>query len=401
MTAASSLRSSSTPACPRHHLFISVPLGFKHLHPNPAAPHEPPAWGASLLDWSGNEIETPSARRDRHVGLAARSARADSKTAFIGPAQRLPASEPGQLTPAGDALARLFPPPPAPNLLRHNGAISGLAAVSRHAPATPLPFRGAIKATARLLHPFAPPNWKCNSWELRRLRSWTRRRLGKSERCDQAAVARLFLSPAASRRPGRPRSGPAAGAGQARLAADNGGSRRELGVWAEGAPCPHGCPTEGRRKQAHNKETTATEAGAAVLGPSADLGTKELRSWEHYKHHWFPEKPCKGSGYRCIRINHKMDPLIGQAAQRIGLSSQELFRLLPSELTLWVDPYEVSYRIGEDGSICVLYEASPAGGSTQNSSSVQMVDSRISCKEELLLGRTSPSKNYNMMTVSG
>lgn len=65
-----------------------------------------------------------------------------------------------------------------------------------------------------------------------------------------------------------------------------------------------------------------------------------------------------------------MDPLIGQAAQRIGLSSQELFRLLPSELTLWVDPYEVSYRIGEDGSICVLYEASPAGGSTQNSTNV-------------------------------
>uniref|UniRef100_A0A8D2LQB6 Protein BTG1 n=1 Tax=Varanus komodoensis TaxID=61221 RepID=A0A8D2LQB6_VARKO len=63
---------------------------------------------------------------------------------------------------------------------------------------------------------------------------------------------------------------------------------------------------------------------------------------EHYKHHWFPEKPCKGSGYRCIRINHKMDPLIGQAAQRIGLSAQELFRLLPSELTLWVDPYEMS-----------------------------------------------------------
>lgn len=125
-------------------------------------------------------------------------------------------------------------------------------------------------------------------------------------------------------------------------------------------------------------------------------------STEHYKHHWFPEKPCKGSGYRCIRINHKMDPLIGQAAQRIGLSSQELFRLLPSELTLWVDPYEVSYRIGEDGSICVLYEASPAGGNTpNNSSNVQMVDSRISCKEELLLGRTSPSKNYNMMTVSG
>nr|XP_020633560.1 protein BTG1 [Pogona vitticeps] len=146
---------------------------------------------------------------------------------------------------------------------------------------------------------------------------------------------------------------------------------------------------------------------AAAVGFISKFLRRELQasllflcSIEHYKHHWFPEKPCKGSGYRCIRINHKMDPLIGQAAQRIGLSGQELFRLLPSELTLWVDPYEVSYRIGEDGSICVLYEATPAGAS-QNSTSMQMVDSRISCKEELLLGRTSPSKSYNMMTVSG
>ncbi|XP_075712935.1 protein BTG1 [Rhinoderma darwinii] len=121
---------------------------------------------------------------------------------------------------------------------------------------------------------------------------------------------------------------------------------------------------------------------------------------EHYRHHWFPEKPCKGSAYRCIRINHKMDPLVGQAADRIGLCSQEMFKLLPSELTLWIDPYEVSYRIGEDGSICVLYESVPLGGSSQNSSS-SLVESRISCKDELLIGRTSPSKAYNMMTVSG
>ncbi|XP_048664108.1 protein BTG1 [Marmota marmota marmota] len=158
-----------------------------------------------------------------------------------------------------------------------------------------------------------------------------------------------------------------------------------------------------RTAHQHVFSQTTLEDKETSEANSTDLSIVSLffSSVEHYKHHWFPEKPCKGSGYRCIRINHKMDPLIGQAAQRIGLSSQELFRLLPSELTLWVDPYEVSYRIGEDGSICVLYEASPAGGSTQNSTNVQMVDSRISCKEELLLGRTSPSKNYNMMTVSG
>ncbi|KAK7130039.1 hypothetical protein R3I94_009093 [Phoxinus phoxinus] len=133
---------------------------------------------------------------------------------------------------------------------------------------------------------------------------------------------------------------------------------------------------------------------------------------EQYKHHWFPDRPNKGSGYRCIRINHKMDPLVGQAGQRIGLSIQQLYLLLPSELTLWVDPFEVSYRIGEDGSICVLYESLPitnvnpsvTTGNGHPSSSVTqvspMVDSRISCKEELMvLGRTSPAKPY-MMTVS-
>ncbi|XP_059687097.1 protein BTG2 [Gavia stellata] len=112
---------------------------------------------------------------------------------------------------------------------------------------------------------------------------------------------------------------------------------------------------------------------------------------EHYKHHWFPEKPFKGSGYRCIRINHKMDPIISKAASQIGLSLPQLYQLLPSELTLWVDPYEVSYRIGEDGSICVLYEAT----ATKPVSSYGM----LTCKNQMMLGRTSPSKSY-IMTVS-
>ncbi|KAG9260348.1 protein BTG1-like [Astyanax mexicanus] len=113
---------------------------------------------------------------------------------------------------------------------------------------------------------------------------------------------------------------------------------------------------------------------------------------EHYQHHWFPDAPCRGSGYRCIRINHKMDPLIGKAALTIGLTREQLFSLLPSELTMWVDPYEVSYRIGEDGSICVLYESAPPSQTDPSP-----VDT---CKDKLRIGRSSPSKSFNMMTVS-
>ncbi|NXI40395.1 BTG2 protein, partial [Galbula dea] len=117
---------------------------------------------------------------------------------------------------------------------------------------------------------------------------------------------------------------------------------------------------------------------------------------EHYRHHWFPEKPSKGSGYRCIRINHKMDPIISKAGSQIGLSLPQLYQLLPSELTLWVDPYEVSYRIGEDGSICVLYEATATKpGNSKSASSCGI----LNCKNQLILGCSSPSKSY-IMTVS-
>ncbi|XP_077070049.1 protein BTG1-like [Siphateles boraxobius] len=99
---------------------------------------------------------------------------------------------------------------------------------------------------------------------------------------------------------------------------------------------------------------------------------------EHYRQHWFPHAPYRGSGYRCLRINRKMDPLIGKAASAVGLAQEQLFSSLPIELTLWVDPSEVSYRIGEDGSTCVLYKSSP-----QRPKSVSSADSSAHTKEKL------------------
>jgi hypothetical protein len=56
-----------------------------------------------------------------------------------------------------------------------------------------------------------------------------------------------------------------------------------------------------------------------------------------------------------------MDPVIAQAGTAVGLPASYLHSLFPSELTMWIDPAEVSYRIGENGSICVLYEESNSG----------------------------------------
>jgi protein Tob/BTG len=76
----------------------------------------------------------------------------------------------------------------------------------------------------------------------------------------------------------------------------------------------------------------------------------------HYENHWHEGTPCKGSGFRCLRIlPNRMDPLMLQAAYQCGISVRSLFDMLPSDITMWVDPAQVAYRIGEEGSIGVLF----------------------------------------------
>lgn len=78
---------------------------------------------------------------------------------------------------------------------------------------------------------------------------------------------------------------------------------------------------------------------------------------EHYQSHWFPEAPFRGSAYRCLRFNFlTVDPLVTKAGEAAGFSVGQLQSNLPTELTVWIDPAEVSYRIGEEGSVCVLYD---------------------------------------------
>lgn len=65
---------------------------------------------------------------------------------------------------------------------------------------------------------------------------------------------------------------------------------------------------------------------------------------DRFKNHWYQEDPCKGQAYRCLRVHHSepADPVLTRAAVATGLHYDALN--LPNELTVWVDPAEVTCR---------------------------------------------------------
>ncbi|KAL8563677.1 hypothetical protein ACOMHN_035411 [Nucella lapillus] len=66
-----------------------------------------------------------------------------------------------------------------------------------------------------------------------------------------------------------------------------------------------------------------------------------------FKGHWHDDSPLKGQGYRSIRIHptEPLDPVLSQAAVKSKFSCTHL--RIPVELTVWVDPKDVSCRFGD------------------------------------------------------
>ncbi|KAB0399864.1 hypothetical protein E2I00_012881, partial [Balaenoptera physalus] len=89
----------------------------------------------------------------------------------------------------------------------------------------------------------------------------------------------------------------------------------------------------------------------------ADLFGEELERLlkKKYEGHWYPDKPLKGSGFRCVHIGEIVDPVVELAAKRSGLAVEDVRANVPEELSVWIDPFEVSYQIGEKGAVKVLY----------------------------------------------
>ncbi|XP_050534816.1 protein Tob1-like isoform X1 [Daktulosphaira vitifoliae] len=82
---------------------------------------------------------------------------------------------------------------------------------------------------------------------------------------------------------------------------------------------------------------------------------------EKFAGHWYPEKPYRGSAYRCIKTGSPIDPVFEKASRESGVAIQDVLENLPQDLAVWVDPGEVSYRIGEKGAVKILYNESSGG----------------------------------------
>ncbi|XP_013777654.1 protein Tob1-like [Limulus polyphemus] len=83
---------------------------------------------------------------------------------------------------------------------------------------------------------------------------------------------------------------------------------------------------------------------------------KALR--QKFQGHWYPEKPMKGSAYRCLKTTFPLDPVFEKASIECGMDLRDIQENLPKELSIWIDPGEVSYRLEEKGPIKGLYSVS-------------------------------------------
>ncbi|KAI8973616.1 hypothetical protein BDF20DRAFT_915032 [Mycotypha africana] len=76
-----------------------------------------------------------------------------------------------------------------------------------------------------------------------------------------------------------------------------------------------------------------------------------------FEDHWDPQQPYRGNGYRALsNFNGLLDPVVTSAALQANVDPNTIQTHLPRDFVLWIDPYSVSYRVGDHGNIMTLFE---------------------------------------------
>ncbi|KAJ2398484.1 hypothetical protein GGI05_000040 [Coemansia sp. RSA 2603] len=77
---------------------------------------------------------------------------------------------------------------------------------------------------------------------------------------------------------------------------------------------------------------------------------------ERYTGHWHPEQTNVGSGYRSLSNWRKLDTVFVEAAHQANVPVEVLEKSFPRDIILWCDPYNVTYRVGDHGTVYTVYE---------------------------------------------
>ncbi|XP_042564815.1 protein Tob2 [Clupea harengus] len=125
----------------------------------------------------------------------------------------------------------------------------------------------------------------------------------------------------------------------------------------------------------------------------ADLFGEELEQilLSRFEGHWYCDAPLRGSAYRCLHLGLVRDPVVELAAKRSGLDKEEVRANVPEELAVWIDPHEVSYRLGESGALKVLYLDDPLGLGSEG----VMAEEGLLSKGDLDLDEVRSSLGFN------
>jgi hypothetical protein len=114
----------------------------------------------------------------------------------------------------------------------------------------------------------------------------------------------------------------------------------------------------------HNEITQAVEFLVRLLANKLDseklvVFKSKLTNvlLERFADHWDVNRPYFGNGFRAVScFNGVMDPVLLKAAQMSSLQPSVLYVHLPRDFVLWIDPFIVSYRVGDHGNIMTLFE---------------------------------------------
>lgn len=70
---------------------------------------------------------------------------------------------------------------------------------------------------------------------------------------------------------------------------------------------------------------------------------------DKFRGHWYPDRPCRGSAFRCLKTGGPLDPVLERAARESGVPVRDVLEHLPRDLAVWVDPGKHYYLLSATG----------------------------------------------------